>query len=97
VLFGGPPGRIPLAVCRKKAHGIIGSYFDRSYAVTANAAGLQTYRDTGGWLSYNSPEYLKERYGLPPDLTRNLAVMETLAATAAEYITRHENTKHHLI
>jgi uncharacterized protein (DUF302 family) len=36
------------------------------------------------WLSYNSPEYLKERYGLPPNLLANIAVIETLAAKAAE-------------
>ena len=36
------------------------------------------------WLSYNSPEYLKERYGLPQDLVQNIAVVETLAAKAGE-------------
>jgi uncharacterized protein (DUF302 family) len=35
-------------------------------------------------LSYNSPEYLKERYGLPLNLLPNIAVIETLAAKAAE-------------
>ena len=36
------------------------------------------------WVSYNSPEYLKERHGLPRDLLANIAVVETLAAKAAE-------------
>ena len=36
------------------------------------------------WVSYNSPEYLKERHGLPQDLVPNIAVVETLAAKAAE-------------
>jgi uncharacterized protein (DUF302 family) len=36
------------------------------------------------WLSYNSPEYLKERHGLPPELLANIAVVETLVAKAAE-------------
>jgi uncharacterized protein (DUF302 family) len=36
------------------------------------------------WLSYNSPEYLKERYGLPSNLLPNIAVIETLAAKAGE-------------
>jgi len=36
------------------------------------------------WISYNSPEYLKERHGLPQDLVQNIAVVETLAAQAAE-------------
>ena len=36
------------------------------------------------WLSYNSPAYLKERHNLPPDLLPNIAVVEPLAAKAAE-------------
>jgi uncharacterized protein (DUF302 family)/uncharacterized membrane protein YidH (DUF202 family) len=36
------------------------------------------------WLSYNSPEYLKERHGLPQDLLQNIAVVEALAAKAGE-------------
>jgi uncharacterized protein (DUF302 family) len=35
-------------------------------------------------ISYNSPEYLKERHGLPQDLLANIAVVETLAAAAAQ-------------
>jgi len=36
------------------------------------------------WVSYNSPDYLKERHGLPQELLPNIAVVETLTATAAE-------------
>jgi uncharacterized protein (DUF302 family) len=36
------------------------------------------------WLSYNSPEYLKERHGLPSNLLQNIAVVETLAGAAAK-------------
>lgn len=36
------------------------------------------------WLSYNSPEYLRERHGLPQELMQNIAVAETLAAKAGE-------------
>jgi uncharacterized protein (DUF302 family) len=36
------------------------------------------------WISYNSPAYLQARHGLPPELVRNIAVVETLAAKAAE-------------
>ena len=32
------------------------------------------------WVSYNSPDYLKERHGLPQELLHNIAVVETLAA-----------------
>jgi uncharacterized protein (DUF302 family) len=36
------------------------------------------------WVSYNSPEYVKERHGLPDELLANIAVVEALAAKAAE-------------
>jgi uncharacterized protein (DUF302 family) len=36
------------------------------------------------WISYNSPDYLKERHGLPQELLANIAVVETLAAKAGE-------------
>jgi uncharacterized protein (DUF302 family)/uncharacterized membrane protein YidH (DUF202 family) len=36
------------------------------------------------WVSYNSPEYLKERHGLPQDLLQNIVIVETLAAKAGE-------------
>ena len=36
------------------------------------------------WVSYNSPEYLKDRHGLPPELLANIAVVATLAEKAGE-------------
>ena len=36
------------------------------------------------WLSYNSPEYLQKRHGLPQELLQNIAAVETLATKAAE-------------
>jgi uncharacterized protein (DUF302 family) len=36
------------------------------------------------WISYNSAKYLKERHGLPENLMPNIAVVQTLAAAAAE-------------
>ncbi|HUB52063.1 MAG TPA: DUF302 domain-containing protein [Terracidiphilus sp.] len=36
------------------------------------------------WVSYNTPEYLRDRHNLPPQLLANIAVIETLAAKAAE-------------
>ena len=36
------------------------------------------------WLSYNSPEYLKGRHGVPAELLPNIAVVDTLAANAAK-------------
>jgi uncharacterized protein (DUF302 family) len=39
--------------------------------------------DQEGMVSFNSPEYLKERHGLPEDLLQNISVAETLAMKAA--------------
>jgi uncharacterized protein (DUF302 family) len=36
------------------------------------------------WVSYNTPEYLAERHGLPSDLAQNIAFISSLAATIAE-------------
>jgi uncharacterized protein (DUF302 family) len=36
------------------------------------------------WISYNAPEYLQKRHGVPEELMQNIAVVETLAAKAAE-------------
>jgi uncharacterized protein (DUF302 family) len=36
------------------------------------------------WVSFNSPAYLQERHGVPQDLLPNIAIVETLAAKAAE-------------
>jgi len=36
------------------------------------------------WVSYNSPTYLQKRHGVPQELLQNIAVVETLAAKAAE-------------
>jgi uncharacterized protein (DUF302 family) len=36
------------------------------------------------WVSYNSPRYLQTRHGVPQELVATLAVVETLAAKAAE-------------
>jgi uncharacterized protein (DUF302 family) len=36
------------------------------------------------WVSYNSSEYLARRHGLPQDLLKNIAVVESLATQAAE-------------
>ena len=36
------------------------------------------------WTSYNSAPYLQKRHGLPQDLLQSVAVVESLAAKAAE-------------
>jgi len=47
---------------------------------------LLVWQDAQGkvWISYNSPDYLKERHGLPQDLLQNIAVAAIFAAKAAE-------------
>jgi uncharacterized protein (DUF302 family) len=46
---------------------------------------ILVWEDAGGkvWLSYNSPQYLKERHQVPDELLKVLAAVETLAASAA--------------
>jgi uncharacterized protein (DUF302 family) len=47
---------------------------------------ILVWQDSQGkvWVSYNSPEYLKERHALPQELLQNIAVVETLAIKAGE-------------
>jgi uncharacterized protein (DUF302 family) len=47
---------------------------------------ILVWQDDGGkvWVSYNSPEYLRDRHGVPADLMQNIAVVEALATKAAE-------------
>ena len=37
-----------------------------------------------GWISYNAPDYLRKRHNLSAELLPNIAVIEVLAAKAAE-------------
>jgi len=47
---------------------------------------ILVWEDSQGrvWISYNSPEYLKERHGLPQELLANIAITDSLAAKAGE-------------
>jgi len=47
---------------------------------------ILVWQDAQGkvWITYNSPAYLEQRHGMPPALVQNIAVVETLAAKAAE-------------
>jgi|ERR1700688_1408365 uncharacterized protein (DUF302 family) len=44
------------------------------------------WEDAAGkvWVTYNSPEFLRDRHGLPQDLMQNVSVIEGLATKAAE-------------
>jgi uncharacterized protein (DUF302 family) len=52
---------------------------------------LLVWEDAQGkvWVSYNSPEYLRERHGLPQELMQNIAIIEGLATKAGEWIREH--------
>ena len=73
LIFGNPKGGTPLMLA---APGIALD-LPLKILVSEDAQGKVT-------LSYNSPEYLKERYGLASNLLPNIAVIETLAANAGE-------------
>ncbi|HEX3880392.1 MAG TPA: DUF302 domain-containing protein, partial [Bryobacteraceae bacterium] len=47
---------------------------------------ILVWEDADGkvWLSYNAPDYLRQRHNLPPELMQNIAVIEALAAIGAE-------------
>jgi uncharacterized protein (DUF302 family) len=47
---------------------------------------ILVWEDEAGkvWVSYNAPEFLRQRHGVPQELMPNLAVVEALAAKAAE-------------
>jgi uncharacterized protein (DUF302 family)/uncharacterized membrane protein YidH (DUF202 family) len=47
---------------------------------------ILVWEDSNGkvWVSYNSPGYLQARHNLPRELVPNIAVVEALAAKAAE-------------
>lgn len=36
------------------------------------------------WISYNSPDYLQARHGIPQELLKNIAIVETLAINAGD-------------
>jgi uncharacterized protein (DUF302 family) len=73
LIFGNPKGGTPLMLAAP------------SIAIDLPLK-ILVWQDAQGkvWLSYNCPEYLKDRHGLPPDLLNNIAIVETLAAKAGE-------------
>jgi len=73
LIFGNPKGGTPLMLASPS----VAIDLPLKILVAEDAQGKV-------WISYNSPEYLKERHGLPQDLMQNIAVVEVLAAKAAE-------------
>jgi len=72
VIFGNPKGGTPLMVASP------------SVAIDLPLKLLVAQDANGGCsISYNSPQYLQQRHGIPNDLIQNIAIIEALAAEAA--------------
>jgi len=73
LIFGNPKGGTPLMIAAP------------SVAIDLPLKAL-AWQDAQGkvWLSYNAPEYLQQRHGLPPDLLKNIAGPAALLKKAAE-------------
>jgi uncharacterized protein (DUF302 family)/uncharacterized membrane protein YidH (DUF202 family) len=73
LIFGNPKAGTPLMLASPS----VALDFPLKILVAEEAAGKV-------WISYNAPAYLQARHNLPPELLPNIAVIETLAAKAAE-------------
>ncbi|HEY6519486.1 MAG TPA: DUF302 domain-containing protein [Roseiarcus sp.] len=71
LIFGNPKGGTPLMLAAPSA----AIDLPLKILVAEDAQGKV-------WISYNSPEYLKERHGFPDNLVPNIAVVQPLAAAA---------------
>ena len=73
VIFGSPKGGTPLMVAAP------------SVAIDLPLKALVAEDAEGKvWVSYNSPEYLQQRHGVPEELIKNIAVVGALVAKAVE-------------
>jgi uncharacterized protein (DUF302 family)/uncharacterized membrane protein YidH (DUF202 family) len=73
VVFGGPKAGTPLMLAAP------------SIAIDLPLKILVSEDEQGKvWVSYNSPNYLMQRHGVPSELLQNIAVVESLAMKAAE-------------
>jgi len=73
LIFGSPKGGTPLMVASP------------SLAIDLPMKALVAEDETGKvWLTYNNPEYLKERHGVPEELIKNLAGAGPLMEKAVE-------------
>jgi uncharacterized protein (DUF302 family) len=73
LIFGSPKGGTPLMVAAPRL------------AIDLPLKALAWQDEQGQvWLSYNSPEYLRERHGFPAELLKNIAGIAALAEKAVE-------------
>ena len=73
LIFGNPKGGTPLMLAAPSA----ALDLPLKILVAEDSQGK-------AWISYNSPEYLKERHDLPQNLLPNIEVVKTLAAAAGD-------------
>src|SRR6202789_1774009 len=73
LIFGNPKGGTPVMIASPS----IAIDLPLKVLVWEDAAGKT-------WLSYNSPDYLKKRHGVPDDLVKNIAVVGALVQKVAE-------------
>jgi uncharacterized protein (DUF302 family) len=73
LIFGNPKGGTPLMLAAPSA----AIDLPLKILVAEDAQGKV-------WISYNSVEYLKERHGLPDNLSPNIALVDKLAIEAGE-------------
>ncbi|HKM67761.1 MAG TPA: DUF302 domain-containing protein [Candidatus Acidoferrum sp.] len=73
LIFGNPKAGTPLMLAAPS----VALDLPLKILVAEDAAGKT-------WISYNSPSYLQARHGFPAELLPNIAVIEGLAAKAAE-------------
>jgi uncharacterized protein (DUF302 family) len=73
LIFGNPKGGTPVMVAAP------------SVAIDLPLKALVAEDAEGKvWVSYNSPEYLQQRHGVPEELIKNIAVVGALVAKAVE-------------
>jgi len=73
LIFGSPKGGTPLMVASPRL------------AIDLPLKALAWQDEQGQvWLSYNSPEYLRERHGFPEELVKNIAGIAGLIQKAVE-------------
>jgi len=73
LIFGSPKGGTPVMVAAP------------SIAIDLPLKALVSEDETGKvWVSYNAPEYLQQRHGVPQELVKNIAAVGALVAKAVE-------------
>jgi uncharacterized protein (DUF302 family) len=73
LIFGSPKGGTPVMLAAP------------SVAIDLPLKALVAEDEAGKvWVSYNSPEYLQQRHGIPQDLVKNIAGVGALVAKAVE-------------